>query len=424
MNILAHSLAAVFFSSIAVIQAAPPVVTGEFTKIKITDEFWAEGANFGDFNRDGKMDIVYGNAWWEGPEFTKRHEYQHIDKSFTVKQADGSEKTIAGYKGMLSGENEYSLNFLTYTYDIDGDGWTDIVVLGFPGKESWWFENPKSDGPWKQHVALDVTDNESPAFVDINGDGRPEIVCMSGGCLGYAQYDPKTPAEKWKWHRVSPLVMGTGKDGKPAPAFFRFTHGLGVGDVNGDGRMDILENYGWWEQPASLAGDPVWKKHDAIFGDRGGAQMFAYDVNGDGKADVITSLDAHGYGLAWFEQTNDGWIKHLIVGDKPEDNLQGIKFSQPHALDLVDMNGDGLKDIVTGKRFWAHGPKGDVEPEAAPVTYWFELRRSGGKVEWLGHLIDDATGVGTQVMAGDINGDGKPDVLVGNKRGATVLLRK
>jgi hypothetical protein len=401
---------------------------GTFTRQQLTDEFWGEGANFGDFNKDGKNDIVYGQYWWEGPDFTKRHEYYKVDKSFTVKQADGTEKTIAGYKGALSGENDYSRNFFAFTQDFNGDGWTDILILGFPGEQSWWFENPKgAEGPWKQHVALDVTDNESPHFTDLTGDGKPEIVCMSKGRIGYAQPDAADPTKPFVWHPISPLVTVKNKEGKDVNVYQRFTHGLGVGDVNGDGRLDILEATGWWEQPASLAGDPEWKKHEAQFGN-GGAQMYAYDVNGDGKNDIITSLAAHGYGLVWFEQTNDGgaegWTKHVIVGDKPEQNPQGIVFSQPHAIDLIDMNGDGLKDIVTGKRFWAHGPKGDNDSNGTPVLYWFELKRDGGKASYTGHLIDDASGVGTQIVAGDINGDKKPDVVVGNKRGAFVLLRK
>jgi hypothetical protein len=408
--------------------AADPVPSGEFTRQEITDEFWAEGANYGDFNHDGKMDIVYGNFWWEGPDFTKKHEYQHIEKSFTVKQADGTEKTYQGFKGRYSPDNDYSANFLCYTYDFNGDGWTDILVLGFPGKESWWFENPQGKSEtWIQHVALDVTDTESPTFKDINGDGRPEIICGSKGALGYADFDPKNPTEMFKFHPVTPVVMAPGKDGKPAPFYFRFSHGIGVGDVNGDGRMDILEKSGWWEQPASLTGDPVWKKHEALFGS-GGAQMFAYDVNGDGKNDVITSLAAHGYGTAWFEQTNDGgvegWTQHLIVGEKPEENPQGVAFSQPHALDLIDMNGDGLLDLVTGKRFYAHGPKGDPDPQGTPYLYWFELKREGKTAKYIAHLIDDNSGVGTQVVAGDLNGDGKPDVVVGNKHGLYVFLRK
>ena len=398
-------------------RAQQPVATGGFQRTQVTDQFWAEGANFGDFNKDGKNDIVYGPYWWEGPEFTKRHTYADDSKTSKIKKADGTEATIAGYKGALSTENEYSKNFFAFAHDFNADGWSDILILGFPGEASWWFENPQGkDGKWKQHTALDVTDNESPHFTDITGDGKPEIVCSSKGFWGYAEYDPKNPTAKWAWHNIS----------EKGP-WQRFTHGMGVGDVNGDGKLDLIEKDGWWEQPASLANDPVWTKHDALFG-KGGAQMYAYDVNGDGKNDIITSIEAHGYGVAWFEQTNEGgaqgWTKHMIVGKTAEENPQGVKFSQPHAIDLVDMNGDGLKDIITGKRFWAHGPSGDAEPNAAAVLYWFELKRDGSKASYHAHLIDDNSGVGTQVVAGDINGDKKPDVVVGNKRGAFVFLRK
>jgi hypothetical protein len=147
--------------------------------------------------------------------------------------------------------------------------------------------------------------------------------------------------------------------------------------------------------------------------------MEAYDVNGDGRADVVTSYDGHGYGLGWFEQNADGtFTEHRIMGSKPEDSPQGVAFSQLHALRLVDMNGDGLRDIVTGKRRWAHGINGDVEPNAPPVLYWFELVRDGkGGATFVAHQIDDDSGVGTQVTVADLNGDGKPDVAVANKRG-------
>jgi len=295
---------------------------------------------------------------------------------------------------------------------------TDILVLGFPGENSWWFENPGKGVAgvtrWKQHVALAVTDNESPTFTDLTGDGKPEIVCSSNGSYGYASPDPANPSAPFRWHPISPNNK-----------YHKFTHGLGVGDVNGDGRMDLLEKDGWWEQPKSLAGDPVWQLHKWSFG-TGGAQMYAYDVDGDGLNDVITSLSAHGYGLSWFQQQRAGgeitFKEHTFMNKEPGENRYGVHFSQLHAIDLVDMDGDGLKDVVTGKRFWAHGPAGDPEPNASPVLYWFGLRRNADKtVDWVPHLIDDLSGTGTQVMARDHNGDGLPDVLVGNKHGVYVF---
>jgi hypothetical protein len=219
------------------------------------------------------------------------------------------------------------------------------------------------------------------------------------------------------WHPVT-----------PKGEWHRYSHGLGAGDVNGDGRLDVLEKDAWWEQPPSLAGDPAWKRHPASFG-KGGAQMYAYDVNGDGLNDIITCLSAHEYGLAWFEQYREaGEIKfrqHTFMNQQPGENKYGVHFSQPHALDLLDVDKDGLKDIVVGKRFWAHGPTGDPEPNEAAVLYWFKLVRGPSRgVDYIPYLIDDNSGVGTQVVAGDVNGDGWSDVVVGNKKGTFVFLQQ
>jgi hypothetical protein len=363
------------------------------------------------------MDVVAGPFWYEGPDFKVRHEFMAADK-VSKSTKNGAEVTFPGYKGALGSENEYSANFFAFTSDINGDGWADILILGFPGENSWWFENPGKGvagvTKWKQHVALDVTDNESPTFTDINGDGKPEIVCSSKGHYGYASPDPKDPTKPFVWHSISP-------DNK----YHKFTHGMGVGDVNGDGRMDLLEKDGWWEQPKSLAGDPVWVFHKFAFS-TGGSQMFAYDVNGDGLNDVITSLAAHGYGMTWWEQYREGdeikFKEHTFMNKEARENKYGVHFSQLHGVDLVDMDGDGLKDIVNGKRFWAHGPGGDPEPNAAPVLYWWKLVRNADKsVDWVPHLIDDASGVGTEVKAVDYNHDGRPDILVGNKHGVFVF---
>ena len=166
----------------------------------------------------------------------------------------------------------------------------------------------------------------------------------------------------------------------PKGNYQRFTHGIGCGDINGDGRIDIVES----ERLVGAAGrrqaGEPWIKHPYKFAEAG-AQMFVYDVDGDGLTDVITAWHCHHYGLVWHKQIRDAEGRdHLAAARDPAAQAgpevrTTLRISQMHAMDLVDMNGDGLKDIVTGKRFWAHGPHGDVEPNAPAVLYWFELRR-------------------------------------------------
>ena len=391
-------------------------VVHEWKKIRLTDKFWSEGAYAADFDKDGHGDVVYGPYLFAGPSFKKRIEFRAAEASFALKKPDGSLQKIPGFKGELSGGNGYSDNFLTYVEDLNGDGWEDVIAVPWPGKITYWYENPKGKkGHWTRHFAFDKTDNESPMLTDLTGDGKPELVCNSEGYVVYAEPNRNKPSEPWTVHRIS----AKGK-------WQRYTHGIGHGDVNGDGRPDIILREGWWEQPENLKGDPEWTFHPFAFG-AGGAQMLAYDVNGDGLNDVITSLAAHGYGLAWYEQfRKDGKISfkpRIIINSKTSDSPYGVKFSQLHALDFADMDDDGLLDIVTGKRFWAHGPKGDAEPNAPAVLYWFRLTRpEKGKAHYIPHLIDDDSGVGTQVAAIDVNNDKLLDIVVGNKKGAFVHL--
>lgn len=369
-----------------------------FKKLQLSNEFYAEGAYYGDLNRDGKLDVVAGPFWFAGPEFRERQEIRPATKF---------------------DPRGYSDNFLTYAADFNGDGWLDVFYVPHPGTEGFWYENPQNKpGHWPKHSAYPMVGNESPILADVNGDGRPDLVFNNEGYLGYATFDPTKPDERWSFHAVSP------KDAR----YQRYTHGIGAGDLNGDGRVDLVEAAGWWEQPADASSSAPWKFHPYKFAEAA-AQMLVTDVDGDGLADVINSWHCHLYGLVWHRQLRGtggeiSWEKNVILSPTPDTSVDTVRFSQPHSMALADMNGDGLVDFVTGKRFWAHGPTGDVEPDAPAVVYWFELKRADGKAGFVPHRIDDDSGVGTQVTVVDLNNDQRPDVIVANKKGIFLHLAR
>ena len=329
-----------------------------------------ESCAFADINGDGRLDIVSGENWYEAPRWIK-HRFRELPYS-----------------------SNYIDNFSDLPLDVNGDGRVDIVSCSWFGKKLNWYENPgRGAGGWKEHVIENSSPVEFAFLVDLDNDGKAREVLPDFG-------DPKAPRA---WYEV---VNGTFVKHVIAPA--SGGHGVGVGDVNGDHRNDIITTKGWYEAPA----DPrngEWKFHpDFDLGMTGFIHVL--DANGDGRNDLVTSL-AHDYGIFWMEQGAEGkWTKHVI-----DDS-----WSQAHALVLEDLNGDGRPEILTGKRYMAHNGRDPGEREPLGV-YWYEYRKSddGRRVEWVRHIVDYSTrtGGGMQIAVADIDGDGDLDFAVAGKSG-------
>jgi hypothetical protein len=382
-------------------------VSARFRMQRINDFYYGWSATVADINRDGIPDIVSGPFYYLGPDYKVSREI-YFSKTSDV----SSQLTPA---------------MVNFAYDYTGDGWPDVLIAN--GRPMSLYVNPRGEARrWDKYNVLPTINSEIAVFKDIDGDGKPDVVFVGGGTVNWATPGPD-PTQPWIVHPVS------------QPGYTVIAqHGIGAGDINGDGRVDIVSPYGWWEQPPKGTPEGPWPYHPAALGrwpraggSVGGAEMGVYDVNGDGLNDIVTSLGAHGWGLAWFEQVRSksgaiSFVEHMIMDDYSTKNAGGVTFSELHALTVADIDGDGIPDIVTGKRLFSHQESyTDPDPFGPPVLYWYRTVRNPkapGGAEFVPELIHNRSGVGSTVLATDLNRDGAMDIVTSTNRGTFIFWGK
>ena len=387
----------------------PDEVSSKFRKQQLSDFYYSWSSGAADFNHDGILDIVSGPYIYYGPDYTKSREM------YLAETVNPSTKFASDA-------------WMDFPADFTGDGWADVVTVSYGAGNGgvFLYVNPKGEERrWEKYKVVDDVQSEIAVMRDVDGDGKPEIVYMGGGQVRYAKPDPANPTGPWIVHNVSEKGYGT-------------AHGIGVGDINGDGRMDILNAYGWWEQPAPGNNQETWTYHPEAFGRygrgiMGGSVMAVYDVNGDGLNDVVSVLNPHGWGMAWFEQKRDAqgnisFVKHMIMDDFSTKNAGGVVFSEPHGTTYADVDGDGIPDFIVGKRYWSHlDTYLDPDPYGQPVLYVYKTVRNPkapGGAEFVPELIDSHTGVGSDVLAIDLNKDGAMDIITASRFGTFIYWGK
>lgn len=337
----------------------------------------AETSTFADIDGDGKLDIVCGEYWYANGTW-KKTQFRSLEY-----------------------DNFYIDAFTDLALDVDGDGNIDIITGTYFSKKLSWYRNPgktaKPGVAWEETI-IDIGGSVEFFFlVDLDNDGKArEILPQFGGKIPTAWYGLSNG--KWIKHIASEQNHG---------------HGIGAGDLNKDGRNDIITPEGWLEAPINPL-DGNWRLHRDFPPMKALSLIHVIDINGDGRMDIVAG-NAHDYGFFWLEQNTGGTFEMRMIDDS---------WSQAHTVVKVDLNKDGQPDFLTGKRFMAHNGRDPGEREPLGI-YWFEyIKESSGKIQWTKHVIDYSTrtGTGMQMPVGDLNGDGILDFATPGKSGLHLFM--
>ncbi len=330
-----------------------------------------------DFDRDGDLDFVFLNRgdmklyWFEngGGENWKRHWLGDAE---------------IGQLGSV-------------TLDVDRDEWPDLVIGGY------WYRNsgtPRTQ-PFVRHSYDSSIKREIHDMVtaDMDGDGNLDIVAMGDGDGCFWYQIPKQHARAGGWPRtlISMAVLDKNVD-----IHAGFNPG-GVGDLDGDGDADVMLTDRWME---NLDKGARWVEHRLLYGKKGpwglSSRSWIIDLDGDGDNDVIVvDCDGQNSGVAWIEN-QDGTMRRNWVHYFPN-AAPGTRGSF-HSLRLADFDGDGDQDILVVEQ---EDPK--ILPQGAGPRWFVWENLGGGKFEE--RVIFEGGLGGHDVLVGDIDGDGDPDIV-------------
>jgi hypothetical protein len=301
----------------------------------------------------------------------------------------------------------YYDDFFNLILDINKDGKPDILTGCWFTQENQWFENSGSDqAMWTRHLIEKLGNHETGKLEDIDGDGKA------------LEFLPHTHITCW-------YEMGKTSDGKSTMIRHNVCEnknelGAGAGDINGDGRPDIIRPDVWFEAPEDIR-KGEWKAHPLELGKVDGkithtSNIIVFDVNKDGLNDLLATT-AHKHGIFWYEQVRGAdqsisWKEHVI------DN----SWSQAHYLAFADINNDGNKEIITGKRFMAHNG-GDPDAYGKLCIYYYTFT-PGPNPTFSRHAISVNEGISAtlNIETVDMDGDGDLDLVTTGKFGGPVLL--